>query len=265
MSVLLTENFAGGVRLLTLHRPRMNVFNIELMQALSRAVKEAETDVTVRAVVIRGAGSVFSAGLDFQALITARAAGQTGPFGEAMHQCFLDIWSCPKPTVASVTGHAIAAGFFVAAACDFRHVVEGPGQYGINELLFGAGFPPIAVEIGRWALQRNMAYAIQSAELFDWREGLRNGSFHASHADEDQTLAAALGRAATVGAMPQAAYAHVKAQLLAPYVQRVLGQTPALRERTAAIFENEETVHSMLKYVTGIAARRGAARSSDTR
>ncbi|HSW12822.1 MAG TPA: enoyl-CoA hydratase/isomerase family protein [Solimonas sp.] len=257
MSVLLTENLAGGVRLLTLNRPRMHAFNVELMQALSQAMNAAAADGAVRAIVIRGAGAVFSAGLDFEALFAARDAGQTQAFSDAMQQCFLDVWRCPKPTVAAVTGHAIAAGFFVAVACDFRHVVEGAGQYGINELQFGAGFPSIAVEIGRWALQRDLAYAIQSAELFDWRAGLRNGSFHASHADADQLLAAAVTRAASLGARPQAGYAHVKAQLIAPYVQRVLDETAEQRNRGLAIFESEETVQSMQKHAAAVAVRKG--------
>jgi enoyl-CoA hydratase len=251
MSVLLSEMLPGGVRLLTLNRPKANVFDIELMESLSAAVKDAEKDNAVRALLLRGTGSIFSAGLDFKAMVQARSESdaQSARFGNSMSQAFLDVWQCPKPTVAALTGHAIAAGFFVAIACDFRYVVESAGQYGMNELSFGAGFPAIAIEIGRYALQRDMPKAIQSAETFGWQEGLRNGSFHASFGNEDQLLAAAAAQAAKIGAMPREAYAHVKAQLLAPYVERVMAESAEMKQRTAEIFQSEETLQALMNYM----------------
>ncbi len=251
MSVLLSETLPGGVRLLTLNRPKANVFDIDLMESLSAAVKDAEKDGDVRAILLRGTGPVFSAGLDFKAMMMARSESdaQAERFGASMSQAFLDVWQCSKPTVAAVTGHAIAAGFFVAIACDFRYVVEGVGQYGINELSFGAGFPAIAVEIGRYALQQHMPRAIQSAELFGWQEGLRNGSFHASFGAEEQLVAAATEQAAKTGAMPREAYAHVKTQLLAPYVARVMAESETMKQRTAEIFQSEETMQAIMKHV----------------
>ena len=259
MSVLLTEDLAGGVRLVTLNRPKMHVFNIELMETLSSTVKAAEGDPNVRSILIRGAGPVFSAGLDFMAMMQAQGESpeQAQRFGNSMRQAFIDVWTCPKPTIAAVTGHAIAAGYFVAIACDFRYVVEGTGRYGINELSFGAGFPPIAVEIGRYVLQQHMPKAIQSAELFDWQEGLRNGTFHASFTSEELTLAAATEQAAKIGAMPREAYAHVKAQLLAPYLERVVNESDASKAQTAAVYNSEETLQAIIKYVSNIGRSKG--------
>ena len=252
MPVLLEETLAGGVRLLTLNRPKNNPFDIELGEAVSAAVKGAEADPAVRALVLRGTGTVFSAGLDFKMLMQAQMGGAGDRFGTATSQALADVWTCPKPTVAAVTGHAIALGYFVAVACDFRYVLEGPGKYGMNELTFGAGFPLLSIEVGRCALQQHMAKAILSAEMFDWQEGLRNGSFHASYADEDALLAAAVAQAAQIGAMPREAYAHVKEQLLRPYVERWRAETAAQREVTASIYRSEETLQALMTYASGI-------------
>ncbi|MBZ0253493.1 MAG: enoyl-CoA hydratase/isomerase family protein, partial [Candidatus Methylomirabilis sp.] len=241
------------------NRPKMHVFNLELMEAILTALRDAEADAAVRAIVLRGAGSVFSAGLDFKAMMQARMEGpeQGERFGETMRQGFRNVWTCPKPTVAAVTGHAIAAGFFVAAACDFRYVAEGPGRYGMNELVFGAPFPPIAVEIGRYALQREMAHAIQSAELYGWEEGLRNGTFHKSFPTEEAVVKAAVEQAAKVGAMPREAYAQVKSQLLAPYVARVDNESEEHKRMTAAIYDSAETLEATMRYVANIVGQKG--------
>jgi len=255
MAVLLHETLAGGVRLLTLNRPKQNPFDAELGDALSAAVKEAEGDPAVRALVLRGTGAVFSAGLDFKALMQSQMQAGGEHFGTATSQALADVWTCPKPTVAAVTGHAIAFGFFAAVACDFRYVLEGPGKYGMNELSFGAGFPLLSIEIGRFALQRHMATAILSAELFDWREGLRNGTFHASFASEEQLMAAAVSRAAQIGAMPREAYAHVKEQLLRPYVERWKAETPAQQQVTAAIYRSDESMQALMQHASRLSRK----------
>ena len=64
MSVLLTED-RNGVRTLTLNRPeRKNALDPELWGALAEALRVADTDDTVRALVLTGAGGAFCSGAD---------------------------------------------------------------------------------------------------------------------------------------------------------------------------------------------------------
>src|SRR3974390_1234267 len=77
-----TRRQDGAVRILTLDRPeRRNAFTIELYQELTTALRQAEGDESVRAVVLTGAGTVFSAGTDLDEL-AAIAAGNA-PDGAA--------------------------------------------------------------------------------------------------------------------------------------------------------------------------------------
>ena len=254
MSVLTVEEREGGVRLVTLRRPKVNAFNIELMMALSQAMTEAANEKDIRAVVLTGEGSVFSAGLDFKAMFTSKMGGADGEaeFSNAMRQAFIDLWTCPRPTVAAVNGSAIAAGFLVAIACDFRHVTEGDGKYGLNEVAFGAGFPPIAIELGRYVLGRHMAPAILEAELYDWRVGLENGTFNHSVPVGEDVVERALAQARKLGAYPQESYAHVKAQLIEPFLRIVENETDEHKAKTAAIFTTLETVDALMKYASSI-------------
>src|SRR6185295_19526037 len=57
----------GSVTTLTLNRPEVrNAFNEELIGALTDFAKSVPMDGSVRAVVLNGAGPVFSAGADVQ-------------------------------------------------------------------------------------------------------------------------------------------------------------------------------------------------------
>ncbi len=253
MSVLTVEEKKGGVRLVTLCRGKVNAFNVELMKALSEAIVDSGTNKEVRAVVITGAGKCFSAGLDFKAMMNATVKGPGGAdeFGSAMRQTFIDVWNCPKPTVAAVNGAAIAAGFLVAVACDFRFAAAGRGVHGLNELTFGAGFPPIAIELGRYAMGEHMNTAILEAEMFSSEEGVNKGAFHLC-VPPDELIEVALARAVKVGAYPHEAYAHVKAQLIAPYMERVDAETEEHKQKTASIFASAESTAALMKYASGM-------------
>lgn len=253
MSLLSIEDHAGGVRLVALDTPPVNAFDLELMLAVSHAFRGAVAEQDVRAIVITGSGPVFSAGLDFHAMMKVSSQGPEAAerFSRTMHQTFMDIWTCSCPTVAAVNGSSIAAGYLIAAACDFRIVAEGPGEHGLNEIRFGAGFPSVAVELGRSVMGPRVVQNLLSGELFDWKGGLENGSFTSSERP-DALLAKALDTARQLGEFPQPAYAHAKAQLTLPFTERVRAETEEQKKKTEAIFTSEETVASLMKYIQSV-------------
>jgi hypothetical protein len=103
--------------------------DIELGEALI-AELEAAADPSVRAVVVTGTGSSFSAGVDlFRVIKDGPTYGQRFlPLLDAMLRHALTF---PKPMVTAVNGHAIAGGCILAATCDRRIMADGTGRIGI--------------------------------------------------------------------------------------------------------------------------------------
>ena len=57
----------GPVAILTLNRPdKLNAINLEMMAELCQAMDQAEGDSDIRAIVLRGEGKAFSAGIDLE-------------------------------------------------------------------------------------------------------------------------------------------------------------------------------------------------------
>jgi enoyl-CoA hydratase/carnithine racemase len=109
---------AEGLRLLRLDRPdKRNAMDRATIEALLVALPDAGADPTIRAIVLAGAGSGFSAGAD---LAEMRAlAAEERPARSALTVALLDAPArLGKPVVAAVASAAMGAGASLALACD---------------------------------------------------------------------------------------------------------------------------------------------------
>ena len=107
----------SGVGRITLNRPeRRNAMSLDLLLELRTALGQLDTD-EVRAVIIQGAGPVFSAGHDLNEMIDRDAAFYDGLFSSCT-EVMLEIQRIRHPVIAKVHGMATAAGCQLVAACD---------------------------------------------------------------------------------------------------------------------------------------------------
>lgn len=109
----------GGVLTLTLNRPdALNAFTHEMLRHLGEALRDAERDGSVRAVVITGAGRGFCAGQDLKEIEGGDTSFRTVLDG--YNPVIRRIADMDKPVIAGVNGAAAGAGFSLALACDYR-------------------------------------------------------------------------------------------------------------------------------------------------
>src|SRR5438132_5984164 len=110
---------ADSIATITLNRPeRRNALNTALMDALAHRFDALESDTSVRAVVIRGAGQAFCSRRDLNEM-SRRQDDRLEPEAEAI-ALFQQIEASRHPTIAMVHGAAYAGGRELALHCDFR-------------------------------------------------------------------------------------------------------------------------------------------------
>ena len=114
----------GPVRTLTLNRPAsLNSFTGAMHAELSVALEAAAADVSVRCLVITGAGRGFCAGQDLNDPDMAAGAHQAPDVAGVVERLYkplaLRIRSMPMPVIAMVNGVAAGAGANFALGCDF--------------------------------------------------------------------------------------------------------------------------------------------------
>lgn len=114
---------ANGVMTLTLQRPeKKNALTGAMYDALSDALKRAEADTSVRAVLLQGDGDSFTAGNDL-ADFASQARGESAVDSPA-HRFIKTISEAGKPLVAAVQGNAVGVGTTMLLHCDLVYLAD---------------------------------------------------------------------------------------------------------------------------------------------
>ncbi|MDA3906116.1 MAG: enoyl-CoA hydratase-related protein [Bacteroidales bacterium] len=122
-----------------LNRPEIhNAFNEIMIAELIEMFKEIKTLDEVRIVVLRGRGKSFCAGADLNWMRNVAKYSYKDNFAESLNlsNCFYEIYTCPKPTIALIHGAAIGGANGLLAACDFAYADENT-TFSLSEVKIG--------------------------------------------------------------------------------------------------------------------------------
>jgi enoyl-CoA hydratase/carnithine racemase len=115
----------NGVATIEIARPeKKNALTVAMYQAMTNALAAAESDSSVRAVLITGQPGIFTSGNDIEDFMS-RPPGQGSESTESpVFQFMRALLDCDKPVVAAVTGAAIGIGTTLLLHCDFVYVSD---------------------------------------------------------------------------------------------------------------------------------------------
>jgi enoyl-CoA hydratase len=150
--LILLDEPRDAVRRITLNRPeKRNALNHALRTEILDALRAADADPSVRVMVVRGAGTCFSAGYDLgggsegQELPGYSAPGD-GQFQRNVTEGWMSIWDLAKPVIAQVHSYCLAGASELATGCDLVFVAEDAKigypavRFGVPDMQFHAWF-----------------------------------------------------------------------------------------------------------------------------
>jgi enoyl-CoA hydratase/carnithine racemase len=106
----------GAVRKIRMNRPeKKNALTLAMYDAMAAAIEDADTDASVRCILIAGAPDIFCAGNDLNDFI---AMARTGALGTPIVRFLHALARCEKPLVAAVSGAAVGIGTTMLLHCD---------------------------------------------------------------------------------------------------------------------------------------------------
>ena len=177
MGETVLTSIASGVGTLRIRRPeQMNSLDAGTARAIIGAVEAFAVDPVVRVMVVASEGRAYSAGGDFNWVLSwpqlepgARRAG-----AEAMMGAVQAVHDFPKPSIARVHGATVGGGVGLMLACDFAVAASG-ARFGLtsvrNGLLAAIAIPVLIEAVG----PRRARQLLMHGGVFDAATALRIG------------------------------------------------------------------------------------------
>jgi methylglutaconyl-CoA hydratase len=128
-----------SVARITLNRPeKRNALNPQLIAEVKDALRRANDDPEVRAIILTGAGDDFCSGADLASLQSMANASVAENLADAraLMELFMLIRSVRPPVIAAVKGRALAGGCGLATACDLVLAARS-SRFGYPEVKIG--------------------------------------------------------------------------------------------------------------------------------
>jgi enoyl-CoA hydratase len=198
--------------ILRVARPPVNAIDLGVVQALAATVERIAAFPPTRPLVVTGVGTCFSAGLDLKVVPRYRREEQREMLG-LVNRLVGALYGMPRPTVAAVNGHALAAGLVLALACDYRVSTSATCKFGLPEINAGVPYPAAPMRVVQDELPPSTARVlVLTGRILAPAEALALGVVDEVVAPE-RVVPRAIEMAATLAAFP--AYGRIKDQFRA--------------------------------------------------
>jgi methylglutaconyl-CoA hydratase len=173
-------DIAGGVARLALARPGVhNAFDDALIAELTDALEQLDADDRVRAVVLTGEGSTFSAGADLGWMRRMAQASEAENREDSLKLAKLmrTLNFLSKPTIARVNGSAYGGGVGLIACCDYAIGAEG-AKFSLSEVKLGLVPAVISPYVTAAIGPRHARRLFTGAEVIEAPEAMAIGLLH---------------------------------------------------------------------------------------
>lgn len=192
-----------------------NRFHPDNLDSLESALDEVDGSGGPAAIVLTGSGKFFSNGLDLEWMGSA-PAGEPQRNVARVHELLARLLGSPVAVIGALNGHAFAAGAMLALACDERVMRSDRGFFCLPEVDINIPFTPGMSALIRAKLPTRAAReAMLTGRRYGGVDALEAGIVDAAVA-EDEVVARAVERAATLATKNRDVVAAIKAEMYGP-------------------------------------------------
>ena len=197
-SLVNVTDIEPGIRVIELNRPdKRNALCVDLLSPFAEAVEASDPNKGQRVLIIRGAGSVFCAGLDLQ---EAQDQSKAAESAKLIARSLEALSKSRAIAIAAVHGGAIAGGAGIMSACDFVVAAKGT-RIGYPEVHRGLVAGLVMTFLRRQLRERDVRELLLLGEIIDAEQAMAMGLVNrVVEVDQLANAALDLGRRVLKGA-----------------------------------------------------------------
>ncbi|MBC3910597.1 enoyl-CoA hydratase [Undibacterium umbellatum] len=115
----------NGILTINFNRPeKKNAITQAMYQSMADALRDAETDVAVRAILITGKPEIFTAGNDLEDFMKNASSITSSDAIPSVYQFMQALNESSKPVIAAVSGAAVGIGTTLLMHCDMIYLAD---------------------------------------------------------------------------------------------------------------------------------------------
>lgn len=203
---------------------KVNSIPMETLVALAEVVDRVNNEEELKGIILTGEGRYFSGGFDLKTFTTFESGEAIIKWFDVEEEVLLKVFTCSKPVVAAINGHATAAGMILSMAADSCIAKDHPKiKLGMTEIKIGLGLTPAEMEIMRFGLgtYKNFREVIYKGELFNPAQALEMGIFDELVETDEQLMEKAKAKVTALIDTPGRPFIYLKKMYREPFAREI--------------------------------------------
>ncbi len=167
---MIKQQVEDGILIGTFDNGKYNTITQETLKNLREIVDRADSDDSIKGIILTGEGRTFSSGFDLPMFMGFKNLDEVVAFFEKTEELYIDLFLCAKPVVSAMNGASIAGGLITAMATDYRIMKNHPKiRLGMSEIKIGLGLSIVQTEIMRFGFDSDRKFrdVMFFGEMFD--------------------------------------------------------------------------------------------------
>lgn len=156
---MLEPYIEDDIQIVKLNNPKTNPINMPMLEELQKIIQTVNDNPSPKGLVLTGEGRFFSSGFDLPIFINFKKLEEATAFFAFEEEVLLSLFTCSKPVVSAINGHAAAAGLIYSMAADYRIVKDHPKiKIGMSEIKIGLPLTIAQHEVMRFGFDGNLKF-----------------------------------------------------------------------------------------------------------
>lgn len=184
-------NIVDNIVIFKFNRGKLNSITMETLQGLNEVIDRVNNEADLKGIILTGNGRYFSGGFDLGTFTSFQSPEEILAWFKYEEEVLLKLFTCSKPVIAAVNGHATAMGIILSMACDYRLVLDNPKiKLGMTEIKIGLSLTLVQGTVMRFGLDTDKKYrdVIYKGELFDPAYAVEREIFDELAASEEELI-----------------------------------------------------------------------------